>query len=227
MRWLQLTIGWMLIALVVAATSCAANTCPLARQAHIACSGNLWHVEGIPNLGRVRLRVYRSGQPATAEDWVRLKRVLERDNLSREIHINVVKLNEEAEGSDAPAELLGMRVIRIPMPPSTLRWLSVFERPPPEAMARLRAVALEIRENLGPGNEPPARASGARSAGLSPRLEVYLYHCQNGHDRTGFGVISERVWAEGWDPLAAYEEAREWGLHIQIPGLSEARRFVR
>ena len=61
---------------------------------------------GIPNLFAVEQDILRGGQPS-AEGWAYLK--------SQGI-ICVIKLNTEEEGSDAPAEALGMIVHRFPIP---------------------------------------------------------------------------------------------------------------
>lgn len=172
---------------------CAANTCPIAHQAGLDCTANTWHMQGIPNLASVRPGVYRSGQPTMLEQWRFLAGLGIR---------HVIKLNEIAEGSDDGARELGMQVHYVPIPPSTLRWESVLEEPSPEAMARLRWLAELIREAPGEG---------------------WLVHCQNGHDRTGLVVMLVRIVVDGWTPGQAYEEARRWGYHHQVPGLDKAR----
>lgn len=79
---------------------------------------------GVPNLAQVAPGIYRGGQP-TAEGW----RYLQSLGVN-----NVVKLNTVAEGSDAPAQRLGMRVVACPInlleqtlgePNSNQLWLAV------------------------------------------------------------------------------------------------------
>ena len=60
---------------------------------------------GIPNLARVVPGIYRGGQP-DASGWVWL--------CSQGV-TNVIKLNEESEGSDAECERLGMVLHRYPI----------------------------------------------------------------------------------------------------------------
>ena len=60
---------------------------------------------GIPNLASVVPGIYRGGQPdASGWAWLRAQGVT-----------NVIKLNEESEGSDAECERLGMIVHRYPI----------------------------------------------------------------------------------------------------------------
>jgi hypothetical protein len=189
-----------LLALLTA--GCAENTCPIARDMGLECSGNLWHVEGIPNLGRVRANVYRGGQ-LCSDGESEAACLAEWQALARRGVRRVLKLNTEEEGSDALAERVGIRVYRVSIPPSTKRWLSVFTEPDRESIEALRFFAAAMAD---------------------PSTGAWYIHCQNGHDRTGLVVMLVRVLVDGWDPLQAYEEARQWGYHHQIPGLDEARR---
>jgi len=191
--------------LALLAAGCAANTCPIAHSAGLECSGNLWRVEGIPNLGRVRANVYRGGQPcsdgegeaACLAEWRLLARL--------GIH-HVLKLNTEEEGSDAMAARAGIHIHHVPIPPSTKHWLSVFTKPDTESMQAIRFWVQLMQD----------------------REAVWYIHCQNGHDRTGLAVMLVRVLVDSWGPLQAYEEARQWGYHHQIPSLDEARRqYIR
>jgi protein tyrosine/serine phosphatase len=70
---------------------------------------------GIPNLFAVEQDILRGGQPS-AEGWTYLK--------SQGI-TDVIKLNTEEEGSDAPAEAMGMAVHRFPIP----WWRQMLWRP--------------------------------------------------------------------------------------------------
>lgn len=64
---------------------------------------------GIPNFGVVNAEanVYRGGQPTTKEQWEYIQK--------HGIKV-VLKLNTDSEGSDTQAELIGIKVIRIPIP---------------------------------------------------------------------------------------------------------------
>lgn len=182
----------------LALTGCAANTCPKAHEVGLECHANTWRVAGVVNLahveGRSRVPIYRGGQPTSGEAWGELA-------LTFGV-TNVLKLNEAEEGSDAGAEFYGIRVHHVPLPPSTQRWLSVFERPDNATMRQLVAVVEQMR-----------------------RGGVWYVHCQNGHDRTGLAIMLVRVLLDSWTPAEAYEEARQWGYHHQIPGLDWARHY--
>lgn len=205
--------------LLVLLAGCAANTCPLAAGVGLACEGNLWHVEGIPNLGRVRENVYRSGQPVGADQWRTIARLGVTD---------VLKLNALDEGVDDPAPKLGITVHHIPIPPSTKRWLSVFEQPSPEALRAIIEDVLEMRsEIVGPewkgigrinadGTVTKCAIDGEWSNRMRCPSKVWLIHCVNGHDRTGLAVMLVRVLVDGWTPLQAYAEALQWGYHPQL-----------
>lgn len=181
------------------ALGCAADTCPKARQVGLECHANTWRVGSIVNLARVewpgRLPIYRGGQPESGEAWGELA-------LTFGV-TDVLKLNEKKEGDDAGAERFGIRVHHVPIPPSTERWSSIFERPDDVSMQRIIAIIEQMR------------AGG-----------IWYIHCKNGHDRTGLAIVLVRVLLDGWEPLQAYEEARQWGYHHQIPGLDWARRRI-
>src|SRR5208282_1408808 len=69
---------------------------------------------GVPNLVEFAPKMWRMGQPPDEAAWRELAgRVAPNGE-----KVIVVKLNDEAEGSDDPAEkVLGWIVVRIPMPP--------------------------------------------------------------------------------------------------------------
>lgn len=204
---------------LIAAAGCAANTCPLAHDVGLECSGNRWYVEEVPNLARVagprRPPIYRGGQPVGEEQWSALARLGVTD---------VLKLNELAEGDDNGAGAFGIRVHHVPLPPSTLRWLSVFEEPSPSTMRELRRVVEQMRASetftCRPGYEDRCAPQFRRNG--------WFIHCANGHDRTGFVVMLVRVLLDGWSYGQAYEEFRQWGGHHQIPGLAKTiRKYAR
>ncbi len=43
-----------------------------------------------------------------------------------------------------------------------------------------------------------------------------LVHCKHGEDRTGLIIGLHRVYAEGWEPEAAYDEMLELGFHRSL-----------
>ena len=197
--------------LLLLLAGCAANTCPLAHNVGLECAGNTWHIEGIPNLARVRANVYRSGQPEGAAEWQLLAKLGVTD---------VLKLNRLDEGSDDGAAEYGIRVHYVPIPPYTTQWLSVFEEPRPTAMLEIRRLVEEMRADETFTCRPEYKGRCA------PQFQrnVWLIHCVNGHDRTGLGVMLVRVLLDGWTPLQVYAEALRWGYHPQISGLDRARQ---
>lgn len=70
---------------------------------------------GIPNLFAVEQDILRGGQPSSV-GW---------DYLKSQGIVCVIKLNTEEEGSDAPAEAMGMIVHRFPIP----WWRQMLWRP--------------------------------------------------------------------------------------------------
>ncbi len=207
-------LGCVLLPLLL--TGCAANTCPLAHDVGLECSGNLWHVEGIPNLGRVRWPgrpdIFRGGQLEGAEQWQALARI----GVTK-----VLKLNGRDEGSDDGAAEVGIQVYHVPIPPYTTQWLSVSDEPNPAAMREIRGLI----EQMG-AEETFTCRPGYGEGRCAPQFQrnVWYIHCKNGHDRTGLAVMLVRVLVDGWDPLQAYAEALQWGYHPQISGLDRARR---
>ncbi|HEV3188964.1 MAG TPA: tyrosine-protein phosphatase [Polyangiaceae bacterium] len=132
--------------------------------------------------------IYRGGQP-TAAGWAYLRGVLG--------VTTVVKLNAPEEswsqGWDEPAEQLGMRVVRVSIPPHDygLAPASLPEpfRDVPEDKVALAITRLADDEH---GN-------------------VYV-HCTHGRDRTGLIVGLYRVFEQHWDPRTAYAEMNQTGF---------------
>lgn len=145
----------------------------------LGCSTMKWS-HGVPNLATVSPGIYRGGQP-TAEGWQYLK---------DELHVTlVVKLNTDAEGSDAQS---GITTIALPMPPSSF-W-SLLERP--EASSVFQAVVA-----MGLSSGP-----------------VYV-HCTHGQDRTGLVVGTYRLLHDEWTTQAAWNEMLDHGFHRTLLGL--------
>lgn len=178
-------------------SACAANTCPLAHDVGLECSANTWRVAGIPNLARVSWPGRADVYRSGQPEGADQWALLARIGVT-----DILKLNFTDEGGDDGAAAVGIRVHHVPIPPSTTRPLSVFEEPAPEARTAIDRLVVELTK---PGH-------------------VLLVHCKNGHDRTGAVVMRVRVLVDGWEPLQAYEEARQWGYHHQVPGLDAARR---
>ena len=156
-------------------------TCFAALSVLMAAAGELLLAadHGVPNLAPVSPGIWRGGQPDAA-GWSYL----------RSLGVtNVVKLNAAAEGSDADAVKLGMRVVAIPLPLDTVE--ALLKEP---KLADIRAATDAIK----PGT---------------------FVHCSHGQDRTGLVVGAYRVWRCGWEKSAAYEEMLKLGFHPSMVGL--------
>lgn len=140
------------------------------------------HVEhGIPNLAQVAPNVWRGGQPEDAKAWAYLHDVL---GITHD-----VKLNTEAEGSDAGAEAAGMFVHRFPI----LFW----------------------RQLLGPDQNQ--MDSIVRAATEYP-FGVFI-HCSHGEDRTGLVVATYLHEVEGWPKNKAEVDMLAHNFHRSLFGL--------
>lgn len=144
---------------------------------------------GVPNLVAVAPCVWRGGQP-TAEGWAFLKRLGVK---------NVVKLNEDAEGSDAMARELGMRVLPFP--------ISL-----PEQLG-LKRVTLDTNL-LGLVFDQLNEDAKVSMAGV-------FIHCEHGEDRTGVAVGYWRLRENHFSKAAAEKEMLEHGFHQELRGLWE------
>lgn len=148
---------------------------------------------------RVNAHLYRSPQPATAAQWAEVDAALGRGGV-------VVKLNDEAEGSESGAG--GLFVARLAIEPKG-------DGP---IYAQLDGVLTK---------PDPIISTEAVLIACDPAL-VVLVHCSHGWDRTGYVVARERVQCEGWAPAAAHEEWHRkahyvpYGDRVPAPGLEEA-----
>lgn len=154
----------------------------------------------IPNLAIVdeALGIYRGAQPVTKEDWQHLWDLGVR---------HVVKLNTEAEGSDAGAIALGMDVTKCPI---TLSQQILTE---PDLL-NLRTAVSFIGPNTFVHCGSVARTQHAILIGEQKGA--------GGEDRTGLGVGYWRVLEQKWPKAKAYEEMKAHGLHSILFGLEKA-----
>jgi protein tyrosine/serine phosphatase len=164
-----------------------------------SCSA-MGYLNGVPNLGRVdtlpgsQRNLWRGGQPLDA-GWQWLW-----DHGVR----TVVKLDYEAEGSDAGARRRGMSVVYLPMHPAEEN--SVFK---------------DAAEGLkGPTQEELRAAVKAILDGLQ-RGGVFV-HCLHGADRTGLTVAVLRVLVDRWPKSYARHEMLTYGFHAVLIGADDA-----
>jgi len=152
---------------------------------------------GVPNLVKVRDNLYRAGQPDTPEAWKYLASLGVTDD---------VKLDFVDEGDDALAEAYGITVHYVPIEPTTRPGVldlveDVFAMPDPKVLAEIAGLLGEV-----------ARGGG----------KIWLVHCKNGHDRTGFVVGMARMVADGWDRHHAWNEMLSLGYHPELIGLDRS-----
>lgn len=136
---------------------------------------------GIPNFRQFDLAVYRSGQPDNnGEGLVYLHFIGITD---------IVKLDEDSEGSDAAAKLLGIRVHYFP---------------------------ITFRQQMG--IDPIDVVALERLIDSLPSYGVEV-HCKNGWDRTGLFCALWRMRKDGWSKVASEQEMIALGFHRSLAGL--------
>ena len=146
----------------------------------------------IPNLFAVEQDIFRGAQP-TVNGW----KWLQAEGIT-----NVVKLNTEAEGSDAYAEQLGFKINRFPIP----WWRQVFFRPSQSLLvAAVACIKPHTFIHCG---------SDARTASPDSQED----NTQGGEDRTGLIVGCFRL-SQGWAKGDAYAEMIAHGFHVALQGL--------
>lgn len=153
------------------------------------------HVDGgVPNLSLVAPNLWRMGQPADFGAWGHVAAKI----AARGRPVVVIKLNDEVEGDDTPAETrLGWRVVRIPLPPEDDKPWTVLEKPRAEDVVR-------IIDTI----------TVARATGM-----VVIVHCTHGRDRTSLVIAIARVKLFGWTKQQAWDEMIEHGFRWELPDL--------
>jgi hypothetical protein len=157
----------------------------------------------VPNFSILdtNIGVYRGAEPSAA-GWQYLASL----GVS-----NVVKLNTDAEGTDAQATALGMKVNRFP-------FTSHEQLFGPLDGARVKAAVAAIT----PGTFIHC-GSDSRS---DTNSLAYRFGTQGGQDRTGLICALYRV-KTGWTKQAAQDEMLEKGFHKSLHGLHEYWENVR
>jgi len=152
---------------------------------------------GVPNFSIVETNngVYRGAEPSLT-GWQYLASL----GVS-----NVVKLNTETEGTDAPATALGMKVNPFPF---TLK--EQLFGPLDDARVKAAVAAITPGTFIHCGSDS---RSGTNS------LASHLGN-QGGQDRTGLICALYRV-KTGWTKQAAQDEMLQRGFHKELHGLHE------
>ena len=148
---------------------------------------------GVPNLVEFAPRMWRMGQPPTPAAWRELQARVEHARLD----LLLVKLNDDVEGDDRPAEALGWTVVRVPMPPEDDKIWTVFQKPDP------KVVHFAVRTILN------AHAAG----------KVVLWHCSHGRDRTGLVAAIVGMKLFGWTKDEAWQDMLAHGFRWELPDL--------
>lgn len=157
----------------------------------LSCSSSTQQTGPIPNLQQVKPGLWRSGQPTTDAHWQQLRDL----GITR-----VVKLNFEAEGSDAGAAVAGLVVYTLSLQPEGDKDIldalyNTFVAPDASRLAEAQAVI-----QLGGG---------------------VLVHCTHGQDRTGLVIGQFRVLSDSWTKEQAYHEMVAYGFHPLLRGLHD------
>jgi len=135
---------------------------------------------GIPNLSLVEPGVWRGGQPDVyGFAWLKAG------------GFTIIKLNESAEGSDLPAQDMGIPLYYEPI--GTIEQL--IDGPSPKTIATVESL-------------------------LHTAKRPVFIHCEHGQDRTGLAVGLYRL-SEGTNKAAAYQEMLDHGFHPALHGIHE------
>lgn len=183
------------------------RTLSLALALTLAACSPMIYTHGVPNLARVDDNVWRSGQITTAEGWDTIAALA----AGRAIH--VLKLNFDAEGSDALAVARGFDVHLLAIDPQGDQdvWddlAAAFRQPSPARLAEIEALLADAHAHVA--------------------TDIYLVHCTHGQDRTGLVIGEHRVLHDGWAPQRAYDEMRAHHFHSALHGVHETwERFAR
>jgi hypothetical protein len=145
------------------------------------------YTNGLPNFGEVEPGLYRTGCPTLA-GWDYLKAIGVR---------TYVKLTFEDECAAGYAESIGIRVIRIEIPPGEASDVVLMRAPTQDQLHQLAAVLTD--ESLRP----------------------LAYGCLHDQDRGGIATGVLRL-KRGWSKTRAYAEMLEHHFHPELVGLKRA-----
>jgi len=150
---------------------------------------------GVPNLVQFAPGMWRMGQPPDDQAWRDLGIAVGNPIPS---NVTIVKLNDEAEGSDDFAEkFMGWQVVRIPLPPEDGKTWTVLVVPSKADVDRAVDAILT------------AHAAG----------KTVLWHCSHGRDRTGLvsALVGRRMF--GWSKEQGWKDMLAHGFRWELPGL--------
>jgi protein-tyrosine phosphatase len=149
---------------------------------------------GTPNLVRVSPNLWRMGQPPTEAAWRELPTLISPSAAG----VVIVKLDDEEEGDDSPAEkLFGWTVVRVPLPPKDDQPWTVLVVPKKEDVHRALYAILD------------AQAAG----------KTVAWHCVHGRDRTGLITALVGMKALGWSKKQAWKDMIAHGFRWELPDL--------
>jgi hypothetical protein len=127
---------------------------------------------GTPNLVQFAPKMWRMGQPPNDAAWKELAKLIAPSGEK----VVVVKLNDDAEGSDDPAVALGWTVLKFAMPPEDDKPWTIVVKPSKEQVTGAVNAIYD------------AHQSGA----------IVLWHCSHGRDRTSLVSALEGQKMFGW-----------------------------
>lgn len=149
---------------------------------------------GVPNLVEFAPKMWRMGQPPDDAAWKELAGRIAPNGEQ----VVIVKLNDEAEGTDDPAEALGWTVVRIPLPPEDDKPWSVLLKPEPQDVQRAVQTIFDAHQ----------------------QGKVVAWHCSHGRDRTGLvsGLEGRKMF--GWSKDQAWKDMLAHGFRWELPDLA-------
>jgi protein-tyrosine phosphatase len=169
----------------------------LAFLALIGCAGSFHDTTtpaGVPNLVQFAPGMWRMGQPPDEAAWKGLASAIAPNGE----HVVIVKLNDDKEGSDAPATAMGWDVVNEAMPPEDDKPWTVVVKPSPD------------------------QVNGAVQAILDAHSKGYVvaWHCSHGRDRTGLvsALVGRKMF--GWTKDQAWDDMIKHGFRWELPDLS-------
>jgi hypothetical protein len=189
-RWLALLLASCGLTHNVPCPACYVPPCPPCVQGG---SGFVDTVTaGVPNLVQFAPGMWRMGQPPDEAAWKALALAIGAPS-----RVIVVKLNDAAEGSDAPAGALGWTVLPYPLYPEDDKPWTVLEAPSKGDVDRAVEAIIE-----------------AHAVGYT-----VIWHCSHGRDRTG--LISELVGRRmfGWTKGQGWDDMISHGYRWELPDL--------